>query len=74
MNVRPGGFMMRRYLIVNGVSTAVMYAGVWAFVPSVTSLTQTLNQTWDTYVMGDTILGPVLYRMITVGASLLGAG
>ncbi len=66
--------MLRRYLIVNGVSSAVLYAGIWAFVPSMGSVTQAISATWQTYVMDHTFLGPVLNRIITVGASLVGLG
>lgn len=62
--------MLRRYVILNGISTAVLYAGVWAFVPSMTSVAQAASEAWETFVMGHTFLGPVLHRIITVGASL----
>jgi hypothetical protein len=64
--------MLRRYLIVNGVSSAVMYVGIWAFVPSLSSVTEVINASWETYVLGHTFLAPVIHRVITVGASLTG--
>jgi hypothetical protein len=64
--------MLRRYLIVNGVSSAVFYAGIWAFIPSLNSVTQVISDTWETYVMGHTFLGPVVHRIVTVGADVIG--
>lgn len=63
--------MLRRYLIVNGVSSAVLYAGIWAVVPSMDAVSQAASNAWDAFVMGHTFLGPVLHRIITVGASVL---
>lgn len=62
--------MLKRYLIANGISTAVLYGGVYAVVMSAPSLTQAASDAWETYVMGHTFLGPVLHRMITVAAGL----
>ena len=66
MNVRLGGFMLRRYLIVNGLSSLVLYAAIWAYVPSLASLTRSFNTSFESYVMGHTFLAPVLHRMITI--------
>lgn len=66
--------MLRRYLIVNGLSSAVLYAGIWAFVPTLGSLTNAVSDSWETYVMGHTFVGPVFNRIVTVGASLVGLG
>lgn len=63
--------MLRRYLIVNGLSSAVLYAGIWLLVPSMASVTQAASEAWETFIMGHTFLGPVLHRIITVGASIL---
>lgn len=62
--------MLRRYIIVNGISSAVLYAGIWAFVPSMASVTQAASEAWETFVMGHTFLGPVLHRIITVSAAI----
>jgi hypothetical protein len=62
--------MLRRYLITNVVSTALLYSAFWALVPSPVSVSQALNTLVDTYVMGDTFLGPVLTRVIMVGANI----
>ena len=61
--------MLRRYLIVNGLSSLMIYAAVWAYVPSLASLTRSFNTTFESYVMGQTLLVPVLHRMITIGAN-----
>ncbi|NOT70199.1 MAG: hypothetical protein HOP09_02630 [Hyphomicrobium sp.] len=64
--------MLRRYLIVNGLTTALMYGAVWALVPSPSSVTQALSSTFESYVSENALLGPVVYRMITVGAYIAG--
>lgn len=64
--------MLRRYLIVNGVSTIALYAAIWAFVPSYNSVTGALSQAWQTYATEHTVLGPVLNRIFVVGASVFG--
>ena len=66
--------MLRRYLIVNGATSALLYLVMWTCVPSMAAMSQTINETWNSYVMGHTFLGPVLNRMITVGANLIGLG
>jgi hypothetical protein len=63
--------MLRRYLITNVVSTALLYSAFWAFVPSPVSVSQALNGLAETYVMSDAFLGPVLTRVITVGADIV---
>lgn len=62
--------MLRRYVIVNGVSTVVLYGALWAFLPSMSSLTDALSNTLDSFVAGHTFLGPVLHRMVTVSADV----
>lgn len=62
--------MLRRYMISNAVSTVALYAAIWAYVPSPSSVSQAISSTIDTYIMGHTFLGPVLHRMITVGADI----
>jgi hypothetical protein len=64
--------MLQRYLISNVVSTVVLYGAVWAYVPSLSTLTKTLTATADMYVMGHTFFGPVLNRIVTVSAEFIG--
>ncbi len=58
--------MLRRYVIVNGLSTIALYGAVSAFVPNITSLANTLRQGFDIYAMDNAVLGPIFYRLLTV--------
>jgi hypothetical protein len=58
--------MLRRYLIVNGIKTALIYAAVWAFVPSVSGLAHAADSTFQTFAMESPLLGPLFYRIVTV--------
>jgi hypothetical protein len=60
--------MLRRYLIVNGIATALLYAAVWAFVPSVSGLSRSVGSTVRALAEDSPILGPVLNRVVTIGA------
>lgn len=62
--------MLRRYLITNVVSTALLYSAFQAFVPSPVSFSQALNSAVEGFVMSDVFLGPVMTRVITVGADI----
>lgn len=59
--------MLRRYLIVNGIMTALLYAAVWAFVPSVSGLTRSMGATVRALAEDNPMLGPVLNRVVTIG-------
>jgi hypothetical protein len=58
--------MLRRYLIVNGITTALLYAAVWNFVPSVSGLAHAAGSTFQTFAMESPMLGPLIYRLVTV--------
>ncbi|PPC88591.1 MAG: hypothetical protein CTY31_01295 [Hyphomicrobium sp.] len=58
--------MLRRYVIVNGVTTLLMYAAVWAYAPHLSSLTQSLREDFDIYAMDNPMLGPIVHRIISV--------
>jgi hypothetical protein len=62
--------MLRRYLIANGVSSAVLYGAMWAFVPSLSSLSSSIETTINSYVMDHSFLAPILNRVITVAADV----
>lgn len=62
--------MLRRYLILNGVSSAVLYLAVWAYVPSPSSVSRAVSSSFESYVMEHAFLGPILNRMILVGADV----
>ena len=63
--------MLRRYLIVNGLSTAALYLAIMAFAPA-HSVTAAFTQVFHGYVSEDAMLGPVFNRVIVVGAEMLG--
>lgn len=67
-----GVLMLRRYLIVNGVSTLAMYGMALALLPSVQALPASLSQALNIYAMEHSVLGPMLNRIVLVGASVLG--
>ncbi|AGK57399.1 hypothetical protein HYPDE_28598 [Hyphomicrobium denitrificans 1NES1] len=56
--------MLRRYLIVNGIMTALLYGAVWAFAPSVPRLIQSAESTFKAFAMDSPMLRPVVYRII----------
>ena len=59
--------MLRRYLIVNGVATILLYAAISAWMPSVSGLSGGLRRSIDLYAMDNPVLGPIFYRLVTVG-------
>lgn len=61
--------MLRRYLIVNGATTAVLYGAIYALAPSTKSL-ENLRATFDGYVMESPVLGPLLNKIILVTSAL----
>jgi hypothetical protein len=58
--------MLRRYLITNGIMTVLLYGAVWAFVPSVSGLAHAAGSTFQTFAMESPLLGPLIYRIVTV--------
>ncbi|ADJ23785.1 hypothetical protein Hden_1984 [Hyphomicrobium denitrificans ATCC 51888] len=56
--------MLRRYLIVNGTLTALMYGAVWAFAPSVPHLVQSAQSSFKTFAIDSPLLRPVVDRII----------
>lgn len=58
--------MLRRYLIVNGVTTALLYGAFSAFVPSTPDMLQSARATFDTFAMQSPILGPLIHRIVMV--------
>lgn len=67
-----GVLMLRRYLIVNGISTVAIYGTIWALLPSVQALPGSLTQALNVYAMEHSVLGPMLNRIVLVGASVFG--
>lgn len=71
LRVRAGFVgMLRRYLIVNGVSTVVMYGAIWAALPSLTGSLSELQATVESVVTGNSVLGPILNGIVAVSAGL----
>ena len=58
--------MLRRYLIVNGTMTVLLYGAVWAFAPSVPHIIQSAESSFKTFAMDSPMLRPVVYRIVTV--------
>lgn len=54
--------MLRRYLIVNGITTVLLYGAFAAFVPA----TPNLRSMFNTFAMQSPVLGPVIYRIVMV--------
>jgi len=61
--------MLRRYLIVNGVTTALLYATIYALTPSMKSL-EALRDNFDGFVMQSPVLGPLVNKIILVTSAL----
>lgn len=60
--------MLRRYLIVNGVSTLLMYAAIWAIVPAPSSLLSAARQTVETFANETSLFGPIVpYVSMLIG-------
>lgn len=59
--------MLRRYLIVNSVTTAIGYAGYLALVPSGAGMAAQMRDSIKSYSMEQPILAPLVYRIVTVG-------
>jgi hypothetical protein len=62
--------MLRRYLITNGISTALLYAGIYAAVTPAWNMLLSLRQTFDGFVMESPILGPLVNKVVIVMSSL----
>lgn len=58
--------MLRRYLITNGISTAIMYGAYLAVVPSLPNLLSAVGQSVDAMAMESSFLGPIFHRIVSV--------
>lgn len=58
--------MLRRYLIVNGTMTVLLYGVVWACASSAPNLVRAAELTFATLAMESPMLRPVIYRIVTV--------
>jgi hypothetical protein len=57
--------MLRRYLIINGTTTALLYGAIYALAPSMKML-DSLRAGFDGFVMQSPMLGPIINRVIVV--------
>lgn len=62
--------MLRRYLIVNGTTTALLYGSVYAAMGPTIHLVHAMRNSFDGYVMQSPILGPVINKVILVASCL----
>jgi hypothetical protein len=58
--------MLRRYLIVNGATTALLYGCLYAAAPSTTHVAQAFRDIYEGYVMQSPILGPLVNKVVLV--------
>ena len=58
--------MLRKYFVLNVVSTLVLYACAWTLIPSPSSIARDIRQGFDAYAMDSALLGPVIHRIVTV--------
>ncbi len=58
--------MLRRYLIINGVTTAIAYAGIWAFVPSGPGFVAGIRDSVAHATLESSMLAPLVHRVVTV--------
>ncbi len=62
--------MLRRYLIVNGTTTALLYGGIYAAIPSPVHILHSARQMFDGFVMQSPILGPLVNKVVLVVSCL----
>lgn len=58
--------MLRRYLIVNGTTTALLYGGIYAVIPSALHVHQSVQAMFNGLVMQSPILGPLVNKVVLV--------
>ncbi|MBS0237718.1 MAG: hypothetical protein JSR89_04780 [Proteobacteria bacterium] len=61
--------MLRRYLIVNGVTTVLLYAAIYSVTPSMKSL-EALRDSFEGFVMQSPVLAPLVNKVILVTSVL----
>jgi hypothetical protein len=62
--------MLRRYLIVNGTMTLVLYGLFLTFVPSAPNLLKSVRATFETFSMESPMLRPLIHRIVLVSGAL----
>ncbi|HEY8128078.1 MAG TPA: hypothetical protein VIF39_05085 [Hyphomicrobium sp.] len=62
--------MLRRYFIVNGTTTALLYGGIYTLIPSSLDVHQSVQAIFNGLVMQSPILGPLINKVILVTSCL----
>jgi hypothetical protein len=62
--------MLRRYLIVNGTTTALLYGGIYAVLPSSLDIHHSVHALFNGLVMQSPILGPLVNKVVLVMSGL----
>ncbi|CAA2141920.1 hypothetical protein [Hyphomicrobium sp. ghe19] len=62
--------MLQRYVIVNGVTTAVLYGAAYAFTPSSLHMLDSIRAGFEGFVMQSPVLGPLVNKIILVISAL----
>jgi hypothetical protein len=61
--------MLQRYVIVNGVTTAVLYGAAYAFTPSSLHI-ESIRAGFEGFVTHSPMLGPLVNKIILVISAL----
>lgn len=61
--------MLRRYLIVNGVTTVLLYGALFAIIPSAPHVMQSAQATFENYFMESPMLGPLVHRIVVLSSN-----
>ncbi|WP_409560650.1 hypothetical protein RLW55_11495 [Hyphomicrobium sp. B1] len=62
--------MLRRYLITNGISTALLYGGIYAAIPSIVHALGSVQDAFNGFVAQSPILAPLVNKIVVMVSSL----
>lgn len=62
--------MLRRYVIANGISTAVLYGAAWSLFPVVHGFVASAEKSFDLYAFDNTLIGPLLHGVVSLVSGL----
>ncbi|MFT3731580.1 MAG: hypothetical protein QM780_09215 [Hyphomicrobium sp.] len=62
--------MLRRYLIVNGTTTAMLYAGIYAALAPMMGVIKSAQGMFDQYLAQSPIFGPIVNKIVLVVSCL----
>lgn len=57
---------MRRYLITNGIMTALLYGAIWTLVPSVSGVVHSAGSTIEAFAMDNPLFAPMILRNVLI--------